>query len=172
MIIFWLWRNPLTTHAKTKKNQEFSFNIEPEKHFETTERIPTPSGSLGRLSGPSLGKKVDQEKLVSTGVKGAAPLGLPPSSSGSEGVTLMDFSKHTTHYPRKYFSRATRLPVSFLRVVPEYMSRKIGLFEQTSKEKNYFPNIAGNCLTIPPERASDMVRMWVYNVSYAVTSAG
>ena len=37
--------------------------------------IPTP---FGGLVDPSLGSKVDQETFVPSGVKGAAPLGLPP----------------------------------------------------------------------------------------------
>ena len=37
-----------------------------------------PFGSLGRLVGPSPGEVVDQETFVSSGVQGAAPLGLPP----------------------------------------------------------------------------------------------
>jgi hypothetical protein len=50
-----------SANAKNEKGQEMSFNIEPEKRSETIVRIPTPSGSLGRLVGPSLGEKVDKK---------------------------------------------------------------------------------------------------------------
>ncbi len=40
--------------------------------------FPPLRGRSGAWSGPSLGEVVDQETFVFSGVKGAAPLGLPP----------------------------------------------------------------------------------------------
>jgi hypothetical protein len=35
LTIFLPYRNPLAANVKNEKDQEFSFNIEPEKHSET-----------------------------------------------------------------------------------------------------------------------------------------
>ena len=82
--------------------------------------IPTPSGSLGRLVGPSLGEKVDQETFVFSGVKGAAS-----PSLGREGGTPNGHRGFPEQYwidvfYRAHFSALFRRPAN----APELMKWK------------------------------------------------
>ena len=47
--------------------------------------IPPLYGSLGRLVGSSLGWRIRKRSYRQGGVKGAAPLGLPPPPGGEGG---------------------------------------------------------------------------------------
>jgi len=92
--------------------QKISLRIKPGLNFKIIDNpktiftfvsIPTPSGSLGCLVGPSLGREVDP-KNVRWGSRGA-PLGLPPSSLGREEVTLIFLIKFKKMVVEDFFRK-------------------------------------------------------------------